>query len=314
VGAVAGLPLSGNRFNISFTVEGRPEIPPAQQPTMEVRVATPGYFRTIGIPVRRGRGFTDADGPEAPQVVVLSEAAVRRFFAGEEPIGQRIRLGFGRGRGRRAGGEVVGVVGDVKETSLGAASPPEIYVPYAQFPIQSMDLVLRTDVPPRSLAVVAERVVHGLDAELPVAKVATLEEVLARSVSEPRFYAILLGSFAGTALFLAALGLFGVTSYAVTQRTRELAVRIALGAGRAELLRMVLLDALLLGAAGVAVGLAGALLLSRVLSSMLYSLSPRDPLTLGGVALLLLATTLVAGYVPARWATRVDPAVALRAE
>jgi ABC-type antimicrobial peptide transport system permease subunit len=208
----------------------------------------------------------------------------------------------------------VGVVGDVKETSLGAASPPEIYVPYAQFPIQSMDLVLRTDVPPRSLAVVAERVVHGLDAELPVAKVATLEEVLARSVSEPRFYAILLGSFAGTALFLAALGLFGVTSYAVTQRTRELAVRIALGAGRAELLRMVLLDALLLGAAGVAVGLAGALLLSRVLSSMLYSLSPRDPLTLGGVALLLLATTLVAGYVPARWATRVDPAVALRAE
>jgi predicted permease len=314
VGAVAGLPLSGNRFNISFTVEGRPEIPPAQQPTMEVRVATPGYFRTIGIPVRRGRGFTDADGPEAPQVVVLSESAVRRFFAGEEPIGKRIRLGFGRGRGRRAGGEVVGVAGDVKETSLGAESPPEIYVPYAQFPIQSMDLVLRTGVPPRSLAAVAERVVHGLDAELPVAKVATLDEVLARSVSEPRFYAVLLGSFAGTALFLAALGLFGVTSYAVTQRTRELAVRIALGAGRTEVLRMVLRDALLLGACGVAVGLAGALLLSRALSSLLYSLSPRDPLTLGGVALLLLATTLVAGYVPARRATRVDPAAALRAE
>jgi ABC-type antimicrobial peptide transport system permease subunit len=175
-------------------------------------------------------------------------------------------------------------------------------------------VVLRTDAPPRSLAAVAERVVHGLDAELPVARVATLDEVLARSVSEPRFYAFLLGSFAGTALFLAALGLFGVMAYAVAQRTRELAVRIALGARREELLRMVLGEALLLGAAGVAVGLAFALLLSRVIASMLFSLSPRDPVTLGGVAVLLLATALLASYVPARRATRVDPVIALRSE
>jgi predicted permease len=314
VGAVAGLPLTGSHFNISFTVDGRPEVPPALQPTMEVRIATPGYFRTLGIPVRRGRTFTPSDGPESPQVVVLSESAARRFFAGEEPIGRKIRLGLGRGRGRKAGGEVVGVVGDVKDLGLAAASPPEIYMPYAQFPIQSMDVVLRTDAPPRSLAAVAERVVHGLDAELPVARVATLEEVLARSVSEPRFYALLLGSFAATALFLAALGLFGVMSYAVAQRTREIAVRVALGATRGGLLRMVLRDALVLGTAGVTLGLAGALLLSRVIASMLFSLSPRDPATLGGVAVVLLATALLASGVPALQATRVDPVVALRSE
>jgi len=239
---------------------------------------------------------------------------VRRFFSDEEPIGRTIRLGLGRGRGRMAGGEVVGVVGDVKELSLAADSPPEIYLPYAQFPIQSMDVVLRTDVAPRSLAAAAERVVHGLDPELPVARVATLDEVLARSVSEPRFYALLLGSFAATALFLAALGLFGVTSYAVAQRTRELAVRVALGAGRETLLMMVLREALLLGAAGVALGLAGALLLSHAIASMLFSLSPRDPATLGGVAVLLLATALLASYLPARRATRVDPVIALRSE
>jgi putative ABC transport system permease protein len=314
VGAVAGLPLSGNHFNISFAVEGRPALPPAQQPSLEVRIATPGYFRTIGIPLRRGRSFTDSDGPEAPQVVVLSESAVRRFFPDEEPVGKTIRLGLGRGRGRKAGGEVVGVVGDVKELGLAAESPPEVYLPYAQFPIQSMDVVLRTDVPPRSLAAVAERVVHGLDAELPVARVATLDEVLARSVSEPRFYALLLGSFAATALFLAALGLFGVMSYAVAQRTRELAVRIALGARREEMLLLVLREALVLGVGGVAAGLFGALALSRVIASMLFELSPTDPATLAGVAGTLVAVALLASYLPARRATRVDPVIALRSE
>jgi predicted lysophospholipase L1 biosynthesis ABC-type transport system permease subunit len=239
---------------------------------------------------------------------------VRRYFPDEEPIGKVIRLGLGRGRGRKAGGEVVGVVGDVKELGLAADSPPEIYVAYAQFPLQSMDVVLRTGVPPRTLAAVAEKVVHDLDPELPVAHVATLDEVLARSVSEPRFYAVLLGSFAAIALFLAALGLFGVMSWAVAQRTRELAVRVALGAGREALLVMVLREALLLGAVGVAVGLAGALLLAHVIASMLFSLSPRDPETLAGVAVLLLGTALVASYLPARRATRVDPVIALRSE
>jgi predicted permease len=314
-GAVSGLPLAAGNFIISFTVDGRPEPPPAQQPSLDVELATPGYFRAMGIELARGRLFTPGDHGRAPQVVVLNEAAVRRHFPGEDPIGKHIQLGLGRGPGKpRAGGEVVGIVRDVRRHGLGKATAPEIYVPYAQYPVQSMAVVLRTDVPPRSLAGAAERAVHELDPQLAVVRVATLEEVVARSVSEPRFYALLLAAFAASALFLAALGLFGVMSYAVAGRTRELSVRMALGARPRALVGMVLREALALGALGTLLGLGGALLLSRSLSTLLYSVSPTDPLTLAGVGVLLLATTLVAGYLPARRATRVDPVVALRAE
>ena len=201
---------------------------------------------------------------------------MRRHFADEDPIGKRIRLGLG-GRGRPAGGEVVGVVRDVKRRGLAKESPPEIYVPYAQLPVQSMAVVLRSDVPPRSLATAVERVVHELDSELPVARVATLEEIVARSISQPRFYVLLLGAFAATALFLAALGLFGVMSYAVAQRTRELAVRMALGARRQELRRMVLREALVLGSLGLVLGWAARSCVSRTLESLLFSVSPQRP-------------------------------------
>ncbi len=314
VGAISGLPLTANTFVISFTVDGRPEPPPAQQPSLHVAIATPGYLRAMGIELVRGRGFSAGDDLGAPQVVLLSETAVRRHFQGEDPIGKRIRLGLGGNEGRKAGGEVVGVVRDVKRYGLAKESPPEIYVAYAQFPLQSMAVVLRSDVPPRSLATAAERAVHELDAELPVARVATLEEILARSISDKHFYVLLLGAFAATALFLAALGLFGVMSYAVAQRTRELAVRLALGARQQELRRMLLREALVLGGIGLTLGLAGALLLSRTLETLLYSVRPSDPATLGVVAALLLLTTLLAGYLPARRATRIDPVVALRAD
>ncbi|HEY7925430.1 MAG TPA: ABC transporter permease, partial [Vicinamibacteria bacterium] len=300
VGAVSGLPLASGPFLISFTVDGRPEPPPAQQPSLQVAIATAGYLKTMGIDVVRGRGFDVRDDDKAPQVVLLSESAVRQHFADEDPIGKRIRLGLGRGRGPKAGGEVVGVVRDVKHHGLAKESMPEIYLPYAQYPAQSMAIVLRTDVPPRSLAAAAEGVVHEIDPQLPVARVATLEEVVARSISEPRFYTLLLGSFAAAGLFLAALGLFGVMSYAVAQRTRELAVRMALGARQQELRRMVLREALVLGGIGLALGLAGTLLVSRALTTLLYSVSPNDPQTLAAVGVLLLATTLLAGYLPAR--------------
>ena len=314
VGAVSGLPLTGNTFVISLTVDGRPEPPPALQPSLHVAIATAGYLRAMGIELVRGRGFGAGDDLRAPQVVLLSETAVRRHFADEDPIGKHIRLGLGGHGDRKAGGEVVGVVRDVKRYSLARESPAEIYVPYAQFPLQSMAVVLRSDVEPRSLATAAEAAVHELDAELPVARVATLEEIVARSISEPRFYVVLLGAFAATALFLAALGLFGVMSYAVAQRTRELAVRMALGARQQELRRMVLREALGFGSLGLALGLGGALLVSRTLESLLFSVSPSDPATLAAVALLLLVTTLLAGYLPARRATRIDPVVALRAD
>jgi putative ABC transport system permease protein len=263
----------------------------------------------------RGRGFTAADDEHAPQVVLLSEAAVRRHFPDEDPIGKRIRLGLRSGPGApRAGGEVVGIVRDVKHAGLARASDPEIYIPYPQYPAPSLAVVVRCDVPPRSLAKAAERAVQALDPQLPVARVATLEEVFARSISEPRFYVLLLGSFAGTALFLAALGLFGVMSYSVAQRTRELAVRLALGARKQELRRMLLREALALGGVGLALGLLGALALSRTLETLLYSVSPSDPATLAATGLLLLLTTLLAGYLPALRATRVDPLVALHAD
>jgi predicted permease len=314
-GAVMGLPLSGARFNLSFEVKGRPAVPPAQQPTLDVRVATPDYFRTMGIPVLRGRGLTAADDAQSPPVVVISQSAARRHFASEDPLGRFIVLGWGSGPGTaRAGGEIVGIVGDVKERGLAEEVSPEIYLAYAQRPVQSMDVVLRSSVSPRALLPGAEAVVRGLDPEIPVARPATLEEVLARSISEPRFYMVLLGAFAGMAVLLAALGIFGVMSYAVVQRSREIGIRVALGAHPRDVLRMVLSHAFALSVIGVAAGLAGALALSRAIGSLLFDLSPTDPATLAAVALLLTAVALLASWLPARRATRVDPLIALRSE
>ena len=312
VGGVSGLPLGGTRFNLSFEIAGRPPLPPAQQPTMEVRVATHGYFDTMGIVVRRGRGFEAGDSRGANQVVLLSEAAVTRFFPGEDPLGKHITVGWRRDP--PAGGEVVGIVGDIKELGLGHENAPEVYLPSSQLPFPSMDIVLRTSVSPLSLAPSVEATVHGLDPELPVSRMRTLEDVVARSISEPRFYMLLLGAFAGIALFLAALGIFGVMSYAVVQRSREIGIRVALGALPGDVLRSVLREALLLSGSGVALGVIGAMALSQVLRRLLFDLSPTDPGTLGAMAALLSAVALLASYLPARRATRVDPLVALRSE
>jgi predicted permease len=314
-GAVAGLPLGGSRFNLSFEVEGRPPLSPAEQPSMEVRVATPDYFRAMQIPVRRGRGFQAGDVDGAPAVALLSESAVRKFFPNEDPLGKRIVLGWRRPEGKpRAGGEVVGIVADVKEQGLAIENAPEIYLPYAQLPIMSMDVVLQTAVRPLSLQAGAQAVVHALDAELPIARVRSLEDIVARSISEPRFYVLLLASFAAMALLLAALGIFGVMSYAVVQRTREIGIRVALGALPAELVRSILLEAVRLAAVGVGAGLAGALALSRVLERLLFQLSPNDPATLAAVGVLLTAVAVLASYLPARRAAAVDPLIALRSE
>jgi predicted permease len=315
VGGVTGLPLTGNNFTISFEVAGRPPVPPAEQPSMQTRIASPGYFETMGIPLRRGRRIEARDGATAAQVVVLSEAAVRQYFQDEDPLGRVLKIGLRRGPGKPgAGGEVVGIVGDVKEHGLQARQPPAVYIPYEQYPTPSLDVVVHTSLDPGSLAAPVEACVRELDPQLPLTRVATLDEVVARSLAEPRFYAILLGAFAATALFLAALGIFGALSYAVSQRSREIGIRVALGAQPAEVLGMVLRHALTLAALGMGIGLAGALALSRAISGMLFGLSPSDPATLGGVAALLAAVALLASYIPARRATRVDPVEALRAE
>jgi predicted permease len=312
--ATMAVPLRGFGFNFSFAVDGRPEVSPAQQPSLETRVVTASYFRTLGIPVIKGRGFAETDDATAPHVVVISREAMRRHFPGQDPIGQRIQLGWRASKDTHVGGTVVGVVGDVKEGGLDQEHPAEIYVPHAQQPVGGTDVVLRTTVPPLSLGAAVRSAVHDLDPDLPVARLETLSQVVATSIAQPRFYTVLLSAFAGTALLLAALGLFGVISVGVSQRTREIGVRMALGARSREVLGLVLREAATLAVLGIAVGLAASLALSRTLSTLLFDLSPTDPLAFAAAPLVLLLTAIAAALLPARRAAHVDPIEALRSE
>lgn len=316
VAAVQLLPLSGASFVITFEVAGRPPLPPSQQPAMQIRVATPGYFDTIGIPLKRGRLFTDEDREGTSPVVLITETAARQYFPNEDPLGKKITLGWGKGKDTpRAGGEVVGIVGDVKEAGLDEAEPPQLYLPYRQWPLQSMCVILQTAVPPTSVAEAARRAVYATDPNMPVANVRTLEEIVARSISQPRFYTVLLGLFAAVALILAAIGIFGVLSYAVAQRTREIGIRMALGAQHGAVRGLIVRQAMTLALVGVGVGIVLALWLSNSLvSKMLFNTSPHDSSTYLAVACVLTLVALLASYLPARRATRVDPIVALRAE
>jgi putative ABC transport system permease protein len=313
--AVMALPLSGSNFNISFSIAGRPPVPPAQEPALEVRVATPGYFREMGIPLKRGRGFTDEDKPGTPQVVLLTESTAQKYFPNEDPIGKTIRLGWGRGPGKpKAGGEVVGIVGDVKDAGLNEPSAQQLYLPYRQWPIQSMSVVMKTTTPPESLAAAVRQEVHAIDPNLPVSNIASLETIIAESISQPRFYMMLLAAFAAVALVLAAIGIFGVLSYAVSQRTREIGIRMALGAPGRTVVSLIVRQAMLLVVCGVAAGTVAALFLSQTMTKMLFGITSTDPATFAAVAIVLVGVALFASYLPARRATRVDPIVALRAE
>jgi putative ABC transport system permease protein len=316
-GAVMGLPLSGLQFDISFTIAGRPPVRPADEPSMEIRVASPDYFSTIGIPVKRGRAFTEQDREGTPRVVVITESAARKFFANEDPIGKTITLGWGkRNHGTRvtAGGEIVGIVGDVKDAGLSEPNPPQLYLPFRQWPVSSMSVVLKTATPPAALTEAVRTQVYSVDPNLPVSNVRTLDQIVGRSISQPRFYMLLLTIFAGIALALAAIGIFGVLSYAVSQRTRENGIRMALGAQERTVIGLIVRQAMVLVASGVVAGVVMALFVSQALTKMLFSVKPTDPATFTLVAVLLGAVALLASYLPARRATRVDPVVALRAE
>jgi putative ABC transport system permease protein len=314
--AVVSLPLSGTSFVLSFEIAGRPPVPPAQQPAMQVRIATPEYLQTIGIPLKRGRMFTADDRWGGPQVAIITEAAAKQYFPGEDPIGKRITLGWGRGVGKpRAGGEVVGIIGDIKDEGLAEPDPPQIYLPYRQWPLETMSVVMKTAVPPASVTEAARRAVYSIDSNLPVSNPRTLDQIVARSISQPRFYMTLLAIFAFVAVALAAIGIFGVLSYAVAQRTREIGIRMALGAHHRTVLGLVVKEAMLMVAGGVLVGLVLAIPLTRwLVAKLLFDTPANDPLTFVTVAGALVAVAVLAAYVPARRATRVDPMIALRAE
>jgi putative ABC transport system permease protein len=311
---VIALPLSGTSLVLTFEVGGRPPVPPSQQPAMQVRIATADYFESIGIPLERGRYFTERDRAGTPKVVLLTAAAVKQYFPGEDPIGKTITLGWGRD-GQRAGGEVVGIVGDIRDAGLAEPNPPQIFLPFAQWPVGRMTVLLDTAVTPATVADAARKTVYALDGNLPVGNVRTLDEVVARSISQPRFYMTLLTTFAGVALTLAAIGIFGVLSYAVAQRTREIGIRMALGAHHGSVLGLIVREAMLMTGGGVVLGIIAAFLLTEwLVATLLFETSPHDPATFVVVAAVLTTVSLAAAYIPARRATRVDPIVALRSE
>ena len=312
-GLAFGLPLSGSSFSISFTVSGRPEPPPNAEPTAQVRVVSPGYFATMGIPLRRGRVFTESDGATGPRSLIISEETARRFFPSENPLGKRIEFAWGRD-GTRLAGEIVGIVGDVRQHSLRGDFTPHAYAAFDQWPIDELTVVMRTRGDPALALGEARAVVAELDRDLPIYDVATLQTMVDRALGQPKFYLLLLTLFAALAVVLAAVGIYGVISYSVQQRYREIGIRMALGATGDRVVSLVVRQGLALTLTGILLGTAGAYTVTRLLRSLLYGVGERDPVTFVGVAVLLGAVALVASWLPARRAARVDPLAAMRAE
>jgi putative ABC transport system permease protein len=286
---------------------------PANTGDADYVVASEGYFQSLGVPLVRGRLFNDGDGPDRPHVAVISESVARQKWPDRDPIGQTIEFGNMDGDLRLL--TIVGVVGEVRMKTLEAEPRPTIYVNYRQRPRRTDDfsIVVRTTSDPQAVFAAARRILNELDPTIPP-RFDTFDQIFSASLDGRRFNLLLVGVFAGAALLLAMAGIFGVLAYSVARRTREIGVRIALGASTNNVLRLVLRQALTTAVVGVAVGLVGSFLLTRTMRSLLFEVSPNDPITLAAGVLLLLAVALLAAYVPARRATRVDPMVALRYE
>ena len=309
--AVNFLPLGGSNASDAFLVEGAPEPKPGQENEGRYRVCTPDYFATMQIPILRGRAFTEQDKAGAPLVVIVNETLARKHWPGQDAIGKRIR--FHAPIDRAPWMEVVGVIKDVKH-ELTIEVQPEFYLPHAQDVWRSMVVVARTTVDPASLAGSLRQNVWAIDKDQPVADVRTMVEVRAISVGLQQFNSLMIGIFALVALLLAAIGIYGVMAFAVTQRTREIGIRMALGARRTDVLKMVVMNGMKLAILGLVIGLVASWALTRFISTLLYGVEPTDPLTFSVVSLCLLAAAFLACYAPARRATKIDPLEALRYE
>jgi putative ABC transport system permease protein len=318
--AINHLPLAGDIWGWPFRVEGRPEPRPGEEPTATYRVVLPGYFKTMGIPLRRGRDVSDEDRAGAPGVVVVNESLAARHWPGEDAIGKRLALADRDGPSWLT---VVGVVKDTVRGRWGAPPEDELFLPYAQVRryvenpsshFAYLTLVVRTSGDPASLASALRSAVWAREKNAPISDVRVLEEVVEGATAQPRFYVLLLGAFAAVALALAAVGIYAVISFSVARRTNEIGIRVALGAEPGDVLRLVVGQGLRVGLVGALAGIAGALALTRLMSTMLYGVGSHDPATFACVVVLLAVVALLASYLPARRATRIDPLRALRYE
>jgi putative ABC transport system permease protein len=308
-GATDILPLSGDNTILTFTQLGKPPAPVGNEPSAGYAVVTAGYFTTLRIPGKRGRDFTEHDNAAGTPVAIISEGMARQFYANENPLGQRIRMG-----NESKPAEIVGMVGDVRDQELTRNGRPNVYEPAAQVPSSAMYFTLRTKGDPAALISSVRTAMRELDPELPLDAVGTVNSLVATALSQRRYAMLLTAVFAGLALILAMVGIYGVISYAVTQATQEIGIRMALGAQRGHVVRMVFGYAGVLLAIGLLIGTAAALGAGRLIASQLFEVRPTDPATYAAGAAVLLATGLFACGLPAWRATRVDPLVALRNE
>ena len=308
----APLPILDPQVTLPFAIAGKPPQAQGAIDTANYVTASPDYFRVMGIPLARGRLFSADDSASTQPVALISETLARRYFPGENPLGRHLIFGFPpHGDVSR---EIVGVVADIHDVSLAANPDPMMYVPFAQSPLWGGEVVVRSSLSATAIAAAIRTETHNIDKNLPVTDIESFPEAVHASVAEPRFRTLLLGLFSGIALVLAAIGIFGVISFSVSRRTREIGVRIALGATPASIRRLVIGESAKLVLFGLGAGIPAALLLTRFLSALLFGVSPGDPLTFIAVALLLVLVALAAAYLPARRAMRVDPIVALRCE
>jgi putative ABC transport system permease protein len=307
------LPLYRQGNSISVSIEGRPEPPPGQELIVVTRMISPGYFDTMSIPLLKGRQLTDQDTDKSPNATVVSETMARRFWPGEEAVGKRIAVG--RARSPEDWINVIGVVKDVRQMELTAEPAPQMYLSYRQYGFfDAQDLVVKTDVDPASMASTVRKAVWEIDKDQPVSNIRTMETILADSIARQRFSMLLLAIFAAVALVLAAVGIYGVMSYSVAQRTHEIGIRMALGAQTSTVLKLAVGYGFKLVVIGIAIGLIAALALTRVMSTLLFGVTATDPMTFTIISLLLIAVAAIASYIPARRATRVNPIIALRYE